>query len=99
MNKTLNIPRADLLRAAIAGYQAEIKRINGVVNELRLELEGPEQIVRPVGPRKHAPMLVEKAWKAVAPKRHTLSSAARARISAAQKKRWREYSKAKGKAA
>ena len=91
MKPQLNIPRADLLRAAIAGYQIEIKRLNGVVAGLYRELEGKDP---------HAPTLVSRAWKALKPKqRAPLSAAAIARISAAQKKRWRIFHKAHQKAA
>jgi len=69
-----------MLQAALYGYQVQKEKIDEKIRELQAELKG-----------KAAPAAVKKVRK-VRVKR-TMSPAARARIAAAQKKRWAEYHK------
>lgn len=72
----------DTLRAALIGYQAERESIEGKIAEIRRQLgrSAPAgSVATPRGPRK----------------KRTLSAAARKRIAAAQRKRWRAFKKAK----
>jgi hypothetical protein len=68
---------------ALIGYQAELSRIEAKMAEIRSELSGR---VNPVVAKKAAP-------------KRTLSVAARARMAAAQKKRWAAFHKGKKVAA
>ncbi|HUE02814.1 MAG TPA: hypothetical protein VMR62_24825 [Bryobacteraceae bacterium] len=73
---------------ALIGYQVEKERIEGKIRELQTQLKG-----------KKAPAAAEKPGKPR--EKRQMSGAARARIAAAQKKRWAEYHKrqaASGKA-
>lgn len=67
-----------LLRAALVGYEDKLARIDAAISEIRHALE---QMGRPAAegtPRRA---------------RRKMTRAARARIAAAQKKRWAEYKK------
>jgi len=68
------------LQAALIGYQVEKEKIDAKILEVQALLSG-----------KTAPVVVAKTAK-VAGKRQ-MSPAARARIAAAQKKRWAEFHK------
>jgi hypothetical protein len=74
------------LEAALFGYQVEKERIEAKIRDLQVQLKG-----------KRAPVPAAKAAK-VGGKR-TMSAAARARIAAAQKKRWAEFHKKRAAAA
>ncbi len=86
MPKTLT---HDILHAAIAGFEAQKKRIEAQIAELRAELNGP-------APKEIAkPALVKAPAKA----KRKLSKAGRAAIAAAAKKRWALVHAEKAKAA
>jgi hypothetical protein len=68
------------LQMALAGYEIERNKIEDRIREIRAQLKG-----------KTAPAAAGNAEKA--PAKHKMSAAARARIAAAQKKRWAEYHK------
>ena len=71
-----------ILEAALVGYQFEKEKIDQKIRELQAQLKG-----------KKVPAAAKKAAKEQ-PKRE-MSAAARARIAAAQKKRWAEFHKRK----
>jgi hypothetical protein len=77
------------LKMALAGFEIERGRLEEKIRELKLQLKG-----------KSAPADAEAP--AAAPgkrrKRKKMSAASRARIAAAQKKRWAEYHKQHAKA-
>ena len=67
---------ADILTAAIEGFQAQKKRIDALISDIKQQLSGGRG---------------EPAATAEAPKRRRrMSAAARKRIGAAQRKRWAE---------
>lgn len=74
-----------LLQAALFGYQMEKEKIEGKIREIQAQLKG-----------KKAPAPAAKAAKSGG--RREMSDAARARIAAAQKKRWAEFHKKKAAA-
>jgi len=74
-----------LLQAALFGYQMEKEKIEGKIRELQAQLKG-----------KKAPAPAAKTAKSGG--RREMSDAARARIAAAQKKRWAEFHKKKAAA-
>jgi hypothetical protein len=71
------------LQAALVGYEAELRRIDSKIAEIRkaLRLKGKAALDGAGG--------VSTPLR----KRRTLSAAARKRIAAAQRKRWAEYHK------
>jgi cell division septum initiation protein DivIVA len=71
-----------LLEAALFGYQVEKEKIEAKIADLQAQLKG-----------KKSPVGVAKAAKTGG--KRTMSAAARARIAAAQKKRWAEFHKKK----
>jgi len=71
-----------LLQAALYGYQMEKEKIEGKIRDLQAQLKG-----------KKAPVAAAKSVKSAG--RRQMSDAARARIAAAQKKRWAEFHKKK----
>jgi cell division septum initiation protein DivIVA len=76
---------ADLLQAALYGYQMEKEKIEAKIRDLQAELKG-----------KKAPSVAVKSAKPA--RRREMSDAARARIAAAQRKRWAEFHKKKAAA-
>ena len=74
-----------LLQAALYGYQMEKEKIEAKIRDLQAQLKG-----------KKAPATPVKAAKSGG--RREMSEAARARIAAAQKKRWAEFHKKKATA-
>jgi hypothetical protein len=76
-----------LLEAALIGYQHQAAQLAEKIAEIRRQLGGKSPSVAP------------KAAVAAPAKRRSMSTAARKRIAAAQKKRWAEYHRLKeGKA-
>ncbi len=71
-----------LLQAALYGYQMEKEKIEAKIRDLQAQLKG-----------KKAPVAAAKPAKSGG--RREMSDAARARIAAAQKKRWAEFHKKK----
>jgi hypothetical protein len=71
-----------ILQMALVGYQAEKEKIEDKIRELQAQVNGKKAPAAAAGARK------------VRAKRH-MSAAARARIAAAQKKRWAEFHKRK----
>jgi multidrug resistance efflux pump len=71
-----------LLQAALYGYQVEKEKIEAKIRDLQAQLKG-----------KKAPVAAAKTGKVGG--RREMSDAARARIAAAQKKRWAEFHKQK----
>lgn len=69
-----------LLQAALYGYQVEKERIEAKIRDLQAQLKG-----------KKVPVAAAKPGNAGG--RREMSDAARARIAAAQKKRWAEFHK------
>jgi hypothetical protein len=74
-----------LLEAALFGYQMEKEKIEAKIRDLQAQLKG-----------KKAPVAAVKAAKRRG--KRTMSAAARARIAAAQKKRWADFHKQKAAA-
>lgn len=74
-----------LLQAALYGYQVEKEKIEAKIRDLQAQLKG-----------KKAPVAVARAARAGG--KREMSDAARARIAAAQKKRWAEFHKKKAAA-
>ena len=72
-----------LLEAALYGYQVEKERIEAKIHELQAMLKGK------AAPAAAAPKAAKSG------ERRQMSSAARARIAAAQKKRWAEFHKSR----
>jgi hypothetical protein len=68
------------LQMALAGYEIERNKIDEKIRELKAQLKG-----------KTVPVAASDTAKA--PARRKMSAAARARIAAAQKKRWAEFHK------
>jgi len=75
----------ELLQAALYGYQMEKEKIEAKIRELQAELKG-----------KKAPVAAAKPAKSTG--KRQMSEAARARIAAAQRKRWAEFHKKKAAA-
>jgi hypothetical protein len=71
-----------ILEMALIGYQVERQKIEDKIGEIRAQLGG-----------KAAPARSNGASKSGGNSKRILSAAARARISAAQKKRWAEHRK------
>ena len=78
----------DLLQAALVGYEDKLARIKEAITEIRRSLAQTAK-GKAAGPTTDAGPAPRRA-------RRKLSRAARARIAAAQKKRWAEYKKSKG---
>jgi hypothetical protein len=76
-----------LLQAALFGYQMEKEKIEGKIRELQVQLR-----------IKRVPVSAPAAKPAKSSGRREMSEAARARIAAAQKKRWAEFHKKKAAA-
>ena len=76
-----------LLQAALYGYQMEKEKIEGKIRDLQAQLKG-----------KKAPAPAAAAKPGRSAGRRQMSEAARARIAAAQKKRWAEFHKKKASA-
>lgn len=74
------IHEPSLLQAALIGYQSEQDRIAQAIADLRRRLGATAAAAANPSP---------------APKKRQLSAAARKRIAAAQRKRWREFKKQK----
>jgi hypothetical protein len=74
-----------LLQAALYGYQMEKEQIEAKIRDLQTQLKG-----------KKAPAAAAKHVKSGG--RRQMSDAARARIAAAQRKRWAEFHKKKAAA-
>ena len=70
-----------MLAMALVGYEMEKKKIDERIREIRAQLAG--------GALRKEPSIAGDT-----PKRRKLSTAARKRIAAAQKKRWAEHRKA-----
>jgi hypothetical protein len=79
-----------MLAMALVGYEVEKKKIDEKIKEIRAQLGGGGPVAKVGRPAKSAAV----AGTAEAPKRRTLSRAARKRIAAAQKLRWAEHRKA-----
>lgn len=75
------------LQMALVGYQIERDKIEAKIRELQSQLKGKRVAIGPSSDAK-APRV-----------RRELSAAARARIAAAQKKRWAEHRRQKAQAA
>jgi hypothetical protein len=73
-----------LLQAALYGYQMEKEKIEAKIRDLQAQLKG-----------KKAPVAASKPAKSG---KRQMSESARARIAAAQKKRWAEFHKKKASA-
>ena len=77
----MNANEISLFKAALIGYQVELKKLDDKIAEIRRQLRG------------ETPQVVAETSD-VQPKRH-MNPAARARIAAAQKKRWAAFHKQK----
>jgi hypothetical protein len=89
-----------LLTAALEGLELQKQRIEEQIREVRSLLgKSPGRRGRPSGSLKRASLnsSSNKVAAKSAGKRAPLSSAARKRIAAAQKRRWAEYRKSAGK--
>jgi len=87
MARGRNVENLDTLRMALIGYEHEKEKIETKIRELRAELKG-KGIASPSQSAPKAPGT-----------RRNLSAAARARIAAAQRKRWAEHRKRAASAA
>jgi 50S ribosomal subunit-associated GTPase HflX len=77
----------DFLTMALAGYEAEIVRIYAAIREIQAQLG------------RRGPGRPRVATDGAAPKKRTMSLAARRRIAAAQRKRWAQAKKSQRQAA
>jgi hypothetical protein len=82
MARNLNID-SSILEAALIGYQHQRDEIDVKMAEIRRQIGG------------QAPRASASAGPVEAPRKRILNAAARKRISAAQRKRWAEFKKAK----
>jgi len=83
--RKLSVDEETLLKAALEGLELQRQRLEQQIEEIRQRLSG-SPARRPA-----------KATAKRARRKRTLSPEARKRISEAQKKRWAEYHKKKGK--
>lgn len=88
MARGRNFDDASTLQMALVGYQIEKQRIETKIQEIQSQLKGK---------RIGASGVVSAL--APAPRKRELSDAARARIAAAQKRRWAEHRKRAAQAA
>jgi hypothetical protein len=86
MARTANVEDLTTLQMALVGYEFEKRKIEDKINELQAKLKG-KRIAN--GSESPKPAGVKRI----------LSPAARARIAAAQKKRWAEHRKRAAQAA
>jgi hypothetical protein len=75
------IPTNELLAAALIGYQAKLASINEKIQEIRSEIGGSGKVA----------VVSHSATPTPTGKRSTMSAAAKTRIAAAQKKRWKAF--------
>lgn len=68
-----------MLAAALMGYRSQLDHVNGKIDEIRSRLGGRKVV----------------AFSDGMPRKHRISAAGRARIAAAQRKRWAKARKAK----
>jgi hypothetical protein len=80
----MQINRA-IIEAAIAGFEQQKQRIDETIVELRAQLNGSTETKKG--------RIAKVAEAAPARRKHTMSAEGRARIAAAQKKRWAEQKK------
>lgn len=88
MARGRNVEDTTILQMALVGYQFEIGKIDAKIHELQSLLKGK---------RSSAPSGAVEIGRS--PVKRVLSDAARARIAAAQRKRWAAHRKLKAKAA
>ena len=74
-----------ILQAALLGYQQQLEEINGKIADLRRRLGNKGTTPAPAGPAPRS-----------SPKKHRISAEGRARIAAAQRRRWAAAKKAEG---
>jgi hypothetical protein len=82
-NPMNTIPANELLAAALIGYQAQLRAVDEKIHEIRSEISGSGAVA----------VVSDGATPAPTGKRSTMSAAAKARIAAAQRKRWAAYHK------
>ena len=82
--RNIDMPDLETLQMALIGYQAERRKIDGKIAEIQARLQG-----RP---------LAAPDGAAPARTRRQMSAAAKARIAAAQRKRWAKFRKQSGTA-
>jgi hypothetical protein len=87
MARGRSIDDAGVLQMALVGYQIEKERIENQIREIQSQLKGRRVTFG------------ESGGEATAPRKRELSPAARARIAAAQRKRWAEHRKRKAQSA
>jgi hypothetical protein len=96
MPKGKSDPNTSILEYALKHLEAERDEIQSKIEHIRRQLGAwVSSVVSPATPAAAAPA----AAGAPGRKKRVLSPAARKRIAAAQKRRWAEHRKAKGKAA
>lgn len=78
----------DILEMALIGYEAEKARVAAAIAAIQAQL----------GQRGPGRPKAEVGTSATAPRKRTMSAAARKRIAAAQRKRWAAFHKQKAKA-
>jgi hypothetical protein len=87
-----SVPNNALLTAALEGLELQKQRVDEQIAEVRSMLgEAPRRRGRPPGSGKKAAAPSETPRKSS--RKRELSTAARKRIAAAQKRRWAEYRK------
>jgi hypothetical protein len=78
------IPANELLAAALIGYQAKLRAINEKIQELRIEIGGTGKVV-----------VISDSATPVPTANRTMSAAGKARVAAAQRRRWAAFHKDK----
>jgi hypothetical protein len=81
----------EILQAALVGLEAQRRRVEEGIIEIQRRLNGGASVPSPI-----EQTIAPKAKKS---KKRTMSPEAKARIAAAQKKRWAAYKKQNAKAA
>ena len=89
-------PSREILEAALQGLESQRERLDEQISEVRRLLSG-RGVASKATPTKSAPSSENSAGpRRGARKKRALSSEARARIAAAQKKRWAAFRKSQG---
>jgi hypothetical protein len=95
MPKGKSDTNTSILEYALKHLEAEREEIQAKIDHIRRQLGGwVSSVASPAAPAAAAPAAASSG-----PRKRVLSASARKRIAAAQKKRWAEHRKAKGKAA
>lgn len=84
MTRSRNVEDLAILQMALIGYEMERQKVEDRIRDIQLQLKGKRTAPLSAGPMtKHSPV------------KRVLSTAARNRIAAAQRKRWAEHRRRK----